>query len=45
MTSRSFASALAAALDPPEVDVFGTLGYVPTPRQQRFHDAVPGMRP
>jgi Terminase large subunit, T4likevirus-type, N-terminal len=35
-----FASALADRLDPPEPDVFGALGYVPTPKQQVFHDAT-----
>lgn len=29
MISRSFASAVAAVLDPPAVDVLGTFGYVP----------------
>jgi hypothetical protein len=33
MTCRSFSSAPADALNPPPVDVFGALGYVPTPRQ------------
>jgi hypothetical protein len=27
-------------LDPPQVDVFGKLEYVPTPKQQMFHDAT-----
>jgi hypothetical protein len=40
MTLRSFSSALAAALNPPLVDVLGTLGYVPTPKQQIFHDVT-----
>jgi hypothetical protein len=40
MTSRSFSSALAAALNPPPVDVFGAPGYVPTPKQQLFHNAT-----
>ncbi|MGH3779620.1 MAG: terminase large subunit domain-containing protein [Pseudonocardiaceae bacterium] len=27
-------------IDPPQVDVFGKLGYTPTPKQQQFHDAT-----
>lgn len=31
----------ARAFEPvPEIDVFGALGYVPTPKQQLFHDAA-----
>lgn len=26
-------------IDPPQIDVFGKLGYVPTPKQRLFHDA------
>jgi hypothetical protein len=40
MTSRSFPSALAAALDPPQADVLGTLGYVPAPERHLFHNAT-----
>jgi hypothetical protein len=31
---------LADFLDPPTVDVFTMLGYIPDPAQQRFHDAT-----
>ncbi|MGH3429493.1 MAG: terminase large subunit domain-containing protein, partial [Mycobacteriales bacterium] len=27
-------------IDPPKVDVFGALGYIPTPKQQLFHEAT-----
>jgi hypothetical protein len=37
MTSRSFSSALAVALSPHPMDVFGAPGYVPT---QLFHNAI-----
>jgi hypothetical protein len=40
MTSRSFTCALAAALDPPEVDDFATLGRNPRPGQPPFRDAT-----
>ena len=40
MTSRTFSSAIAAALNPPPVDVLGPLGHVPTPKQQLFHDVT-----
>ena len=30
---------LASAVNPAEVDTFSLLGYVPTPRQQEFHEA------
>jgi hypothetical protein len=36
----TFASMLAERLDPPEPDVFGQLGYVPTPKQVEFHAAT-----
>jgi hypothetical protein len=40
MTSRSLSSALAAALNPPPVDVFGAPGCVPAPKQQLVHNAT-----
>jgi hypothetical protein len=40
MTSRSFSGALAAALNPPPVDVFGAPGCVPAPEQQLVHNAT-----
>lgn len=36
----TFTRSLADRLDPPQADVFGPLGYTPTPRQQIFHDAT-----
>lgn len=36
----AFASLLADRLDPPDQPVFDALGYVPTPKQQLFHDAI-----
>lgn len=38
-TNRELARAMQVAIDPASVDVFSRLGYVPTPRQQQFHDA------
>jgi hypothetical protein len=35
-----FTRSLAERLDPPEPDVFGTLGYTPTGRQAEFHAAT-----
>ena len=35
-----FAAALADRLDPPDPNVFQTLGYVPTPKQAEFHAAT-----
>lgn len=35
-----FAAVLADRLDPPDPDVFGKLGYVPTPKQAEFHAAT-----
>jgi hypothetical protein len=40
MTSRSFTGALATALNPPPVDVFGAPGCVPAREQQHVHDAT-----
>lgn len=40
MLRKSFASSLADKLSPPDPDVFKKLDYVPTPRQQEFHDAT-----
>lgn len=40
MLRKSFVSSLADRLDPPDPEVFKKLGYVPTPRQQEFHDAT-----
>jgi hypothetical protein len=40
MTSRSFSSAVAAALNPPPVDVFGAPGRVPAPKQQLVSNAT-----
>jgi hypothetical protein len=40
MTSRSFSSALAVALSPHPMDVFGAPGHVPAPKQQLFHNAI-----
>lgn len=36
----AFTRSLADRLDPPRRDVFGELGYTPTPRQMLFHDAT-----
>ncbi len=38
--ASGFAALLADRLDPPDPPVFETLGYVPTPKQQVFHDAT-----
>lgn len=40
MLRTNFVSSLADKLDPPKLDVFKELEYVPTPRQQEFHDAT-----
>jgi Terminase large subunit, T4likevirus-type, N-terminal len=34
-----FSKFISDTVSPPEVDVFGLLGYTPTPRQQAFHEA------
>ncbi len=40
MTLTLDVSAVLRAFSPPPADAFGPLGYVPTPRQQVFHDAT-----
>lgn len=40
MLRKSFALSLAERLDPPDPEVFRKLEYVPTPRQQEFHEAT-----
>jgi hypothetical protein len=40
MISPSFSRALAAALYPPPVDVFGAPGCVPAPKQQLVPNAT-----
>jgi hypothetical protein len=40
MTSRSLHSALAGALNPPPVDVFGAPGGVPAPKQRLLHNGT-----
>jgi hypothetical protein len=40
MTTRSFSSALAVALNPHPMDVSGAPGSVPTPKRQLFHNAI-----
>jgi hypothetical protein len=35
----SFGKFISDTVKPPEVDVFGILGYIPTPRQNAFHEA------
>lgn len=39
-SDRDAWEAALAELDPPEFDVFGALGYTPTPKQKIFHDAT-----
>lgn len=40
MLRKSFVSSLVDKLSPPDPQVFEKLEYIPTPRQQEFHDAT-----
>lgn len=40
MSAHTFASLLADRLDPPELDVFGAIGYTPHAKQREFHSAT-----
>ena len=35
----NFGKFISDAVVPPQVDAFEILGYIPTPRQQAFHEA------